>query len=222
MTVPLGVEAVIFDLDGVLVDTVELHFHGWKALAAELGVPFDRAVNDRLRGLRREPSLEVVLGARAVQFGDHERCELIERKNADFLARLEEMTPADLAPGARELLGFLSQRGVRAALASSSRNAHAVIERLGIAAAFGAMVDGVAAPRSKPDPQVFLLAASRLAVSPAACLVIEDGEAGIAAARAAGMRVFGIGPAERVGGADRVFERLGDIRAEDLAPLLRA
>lgn len=196
--------AVIFDLDGVLTDTAELHYQSWQRIADELGLPFDRHANEALRGLSRPESLLRVLGAAAGRFDEGERQRLLAQKNEDYLARVARLSPADLLPGIGALLRGLAGRGVPMAVASSSRNALAVMERLGIAARFAAIVDGNHAPRSKPDPQVFLLAAERLAVAPAVCAAVEDAESGVESARAAGMFVIGVGPAERVGRAHRV------------------
>lgn len=208
--------AVLFDLDGVLTDTAELHYQSWQALADELGLPFDRRANEALRGLSREQSLALVLGARAGEFSEAQRADLTRRKNEDYLRRVAKMTPADLLPGAEELLAALAAMDVPMAVASSSRNAHTVIERLGIAPRFRVIVDGNLAPRSKPDPQVFLVAAERLGMPPARCIVVEDAASGVAAGKAAGMRVIGLGPPERVGAADRVVSCLTEIEPRNL------
>lgn len=206
--------AVVFDMDGVLTDTTELHYRGWQVLADELGLPFDRTVYDRMRGLARPESLAVVLGERAGQISEPERQRILARKNEDFLARVARLTPDDLLPGVAGLLAELGRRGVPLAVASSSRNAAPVLARLGIAERFNVIVDGNTATRSKPDPQVFTLAAERLGVPAAQCVVIEDGAAGVAAARTAGMRVVGVGPAERVSGAHLIVGRMADLTAE--------
>lgn len=212
--------AVVFDLDGVLVDTVELHFAGWRELSQELGIPFDRALNDALRGLGRPESLLRVLGERAHQYSPAQRETLIDRKNQDFLRRLEGMSPADLLPGAAELLDELERRGVPVAVASSSRNARTVLGRLGVLDRFQVVVDGAEAPASKPDPAPFRLAAQRLGIPASRCVAIEDAASGVQSALAAGMRVVGIGPVERVGAAHRVAERLSDLRADEILALV--
>jgi len=212
--------AAIFDLDGVLTDTAELHYQSWQWIADELGLPFGRQANEALRGLSREESLVRVLGARAGDFTDEQQHEIAERKNSDYCRRVARMTPADLFPGARELLEQLRARGVGIAVASSSRNARTVVDRLQIRPLLDVLVDGNDAPRSKPDPQVFLLAAERLGVPAARCVVVEDAASGIEAARAAGMRVIGIGPPERVGHAHCVTGQLADLNADVLIALL--
>jgi beta-phosphoglucomutase len=212
--------AVIFDLDGVLTDTAELHYQSWQAIADELGVPFDRQANEALRGLSRRASLERLLGERTADFIEQRKREITERKNTDYRRRVARMTPADLLPGARELLEELRRRRIGVAVASSSRNAQAVIDRLGIGPLLDALVDGNDAPRSKPDPQVFLLAAERLGVPPRRCVVVEDAASGIEAAHAAGMKVVGIGAAERVAQADRVAGAIADLNGDMLETLL--
>ncbi|MBI5864443.1 MAG: HAD hydrolase-like protein, partial [Planctomycetes bacterium] len=134
--------AAIFDLDGVLTDTAELHYQSWQTLADELGLPFDRGANEALRGLSREESLARVLGAAASRFSPQEQADLTRRKHDDYLRRVDRMTPADLLPGAGELVRALRAAGFRLAVASSSRNARTVIEKLGIAALLDVIVDG--------------------------------------------------------------------------------
>jgi beta-phosphoglucomutase len=213
------IAAVIFDLDGVLTDTAELHFQSWKWIADELGVPFDRAANEHLRGLGRDESLARLLGARAGNFTPQQKAEITRRKNDDYLHRVERMSPTDLLPGAAELLRNLRRNDVKLAVASSSRNAHAVIDRLGIRGQLDAIVDGNDAPRSKPDPRVFLLAAERLGVAPHECVVVEDAASGVQAARAAHMHVVGIGPPQRVGEAEIVAETIAAVSADVLLRL---
>ncbi|MEP0845933.1 MAG: beta-phosphoglucomutase [Phycisphaerae bacterium] len=212
--------AALFDLDGVLTDTAELHYQSWLAIARELGVPFDRRRNDALRGVSRETSLAILLGQRHERFSPQQRAELLTRKNDDYLRRVAQMSPADLHPGARPLLESLRARGVALAVASSSRNALCVLERLAIMDLLDAVVDGNDAPRSKPDPMVFLLAAERLGAAPRRCVVIEDAASGVAAARSAGMRVVGIGPPERVGDADCVVPSVAKLTIDELLSLL--
>ena len=212
--------AAIFDLDGVLTDTADLHYQSWQWIADELGLPFDRQANEALRGLNREESLVRVLGARAGDFTDEQQHEIAERKNADYCRRVARMTPADLFPGARELLEQLRARGVGIAVASSSRNARAVVDRLQIRPLLDVLVDGNDAPRSKPDPQVFLLAAERLGVPAARCVVVEDAASGIEAALAAGMKVVGLGPPARVGRAHHIVDAVADLTADVITRLL--
>lgn len=212
--------AVIFDLDGVLTDTAESHFQSWMDVSREFGIPFDRAANDALRGLSREDSLRLFLGPHASRFSAAEQTQIITRKNDRYLARIERMSPADLAPGARELLQDLRRLSIPAAVASSSRNAVQVLERLGIRPLLDAVVDGNDVPVSKPDPTVFLCAAERLGVQPQRCVVVEDAASGVAAGLAAGMRVVGLGPPQRVGRAHLVLDSLAELDARRILALL--
>lgn len=213
--------AVIFDLDGVITDTVELHFQSWLELSREYGIPFDRGDNEALRGLSREDSLRLFLGGHAGRFTPEQQARILEEKNARFLARLSHLTPADTLPGARELLDELRRRGVPVAVASSSKNSRLVLERLGLHDAFDAVADGRDLVRSKPDPEVFLIAARRLGAPPAACVVIEDAESGVAGALAAGMKVIGIGPVQRVGAAHLIVGSVAELDAETVLGVLR-
>lgn len=202
-------EAVIFDLDGVLTDTAEFHYRAWQTIADAHGHPFDRAANEALRGLSREESLRAVLAGADVT--DNEFTDLLRQKNEIYLGLLDEMGPGDLLDGAAQVIEGAKRRGCVIAVGSSSRNAKFVLEKLGLADAFDAVADGSSAPSAKPDPGIFLSAAAQLGVPPRRCVVVEDASSGVDAARAAGMRSVGIGPAERVGHADLRFDTTADI-----------
>ncbi|TWT42069.1 Beta-phosphoglucomutase [Phycisphaerae bacterium RAS1] len=211
--------AVIFDLDGVLTDTSELHYQSWQELADTLGIPFDRARNEALRGISRMESLRIVLDSHWEAFTPAQRQALTEHKNDSYVQKVAGLTPRDLFPGVERLLRELRAAGAAVAVASSSRNAAAVIERLGIAPLLDAVVDANLAPRSKPDPQVFLVAAEQVCVAPVCCVVVEDAESGVAAGLAAGMKVAGVGPVERVGRANVQVAATGDLTAAILRRL---
>ncbi|RLE29690.1 beta-phosphoglucomutase, partial [Candidatus Acetothermia bacterium] len=189
------IAAVILDLDGVITDTAEHHYRAWRQLAEELGIPCPPDLKDRVRGVSRRRSLDIVLAGRAVD--EKEAEELMARKNRYYQELIQGITPADLLPGAGELLAELRASGVKVAVATVSRNAEAVLARLGIRRQLDALVDGNAGVRSKPAPDLFLRAAALLEVPPGRCLVIEDAAAGIAGAKAAGMWAVGLGPKER-------------------------
>jgi beta-phosphoglucomutase len=208
---------LIFDLDGVLTDTEEFHYRSWQRLADELGIPFSRAAGNELRGRSRDHALDLFLAERRVE--REEREGLLARKNEYFLAQIADLGPDHLAPGALRLLREAQAEGVRLALASSSRNARLVCRRLGILDLFGAFVDGCSGLRPKPWPDAFLWAAGRLGLAPADCVVVEDSAAGVEAALAGGLRVVGLGPAERVGAAHLV---LPGLEGGALADLLAA
>ena len=194
--------AVLFDLDGVITDTADLHFRSWQRLTAERGIAFDRSVNEKLLGLGRPESLKVVLGDQWATTSEDQRSELLVRKNDYFLESVAALTPNDAFPGIQQLIDALLADGVRIAVASSSRNARVVLDQLQLRQRFAAIVDGNDVPKSKPAPDVFLEAARQLEVTPDRCVVLEDAANGVQAAQAANMFVIGIGPAQRVGAAD--------------------
>jgi len=190
-------DGVIFDLDGVITDTAEFHYQAWQRLADELGIPFDRAANEAFRGVGRDDCLRMLLAGRQVDNFD----ELATRKNDYYVALLASITPADILPGAAELIAELKAAGVKTAIGSASKNTRAVLRGLGMDDTFDAVVDGTMITRSKPDPEVFVKAAELLGVNPGLCVVVEDATAGVDAGLAGGMWTLGIGPVERVGHA---------------------
>jgi beta-phosphoglucomutase len=208
------IRAFIFDLDGVITDTAEYHFRGWKRLADEEGLSFTREDNEHLRGIPRRESLMLIL--RDHVYPEEKIQEMMERKNSYYLELIKEISPRDLLPGARELLEEVRAAELKNALGSASKNAGEVIERLGIRSLFDAISDGHSVERQKPAPDLFLHAAQQLDLSPAECIVVEDAAAGIEAARAGGFRSVGLGPAERVGKADGIFPSLSGVHLSDL------
>ncbi|MCG3129231.1 MAG: Beta-phosphoglucomutase [Phycisphaerae bacterium] len=211
---------VIFDLDGVLTDTAELHYQSWLRLAEELGISFDRQRNEALRGISRGESLKIVLGERAVKYGADEQAAMAEKKNRHYQELVDRMTQADMLPGALDLLRGLRTAGVRVAVASSSRNAKRVVDHLNIRDLLDAVIDGTDTERSKPDPTLFLMAAAAIDVPPRRCIVVEDAESGVDAGLAAGMTVVGLGPRSRVGRAHRVCESLTELTAARLVQMI--
>ena len=212
------IQAFIFDLDGVLTDTAEYHYRGWKRLADEEGLPFSREENEHLRGVARRESLMLILKDRV--YPEAKILEMMERKNNYYLDFIREITPRDLLPGARELLVEIRTAGLKNGLGSASKNAPDVLDRLGIRGLFDALSDGHSVERQKPAPDLFLHAAAQLGLSPANCVVVEDAAAGIAAARAGGFRSVGLGPRERVGQAQAVFPSLAGVHLPDLLQAL--
>lgn len=208
------IKGIIFDLDGVLTDTSELHYQAWKRLADELGVTVPPTLKDDVRGLSRRASLDVVLGFRAIEESEAEA--LMERKNAYYVALIERLSPADVLPGVQELLHEIRATHLRTAVASASRNVATVLDRLQLTPFIDVVCDGASVMASKPAPDLFLHAAERLGLVPGRCLVIEDAAAGIEAARAAGMRVVGVGRPEQVGAADLVLPSLAGVHLTDL------
>jgi beta-phosphoglucomutase len=200
--------AAIFDLDGVLVDTARYHYRAWKRLASELGFGFSERDNERLKGVSREQSLEILLDVGGMTTTLAERCALAARKNGYYVESLADLSDADLMPGARDCLIRLCHAGIPVALASASRNACRVLARLEIAHLFSTIVDGARVHQAKPNPALFLLAAAELGEAPADCVVFEDAETGIEAAHAAAMHAVGIGNPAVLARADDVFPDL--------------
>jgi beta-phosphoglucomutase len=189
------VKGIIFDLDGVLVHTDELHYQAWKKIADELDIPFDRKVNNRLRGVSRMESLEIILSYSDKKFSETEKQMLAEEKNEAYKVLLGSLTHKDLVDGAEELISRLKEKGIKVAIGSSSKNTKYILSQLGILDIFDAISDGNNITKSKPDPEVFLKAASFLCLKPSECMVVEDAKAGIDAACAGGFKNFGIGDA---------------------------
>lgn len=213
------IRACIFDLDGVIVDTAHYHFLAWRRLARELGFDLTAEQNERLKGVSRMHSLDILLelGNRSLPIEEKER--LASKKNGWFVEYLEQMKPDEVFPGVLDLIWKLKRRGIRIALASSSKNARRVVQLLGIEDYFQAIVDGNMITHSKPDPEIFLLAANKLSVTPRECLVFEDAEAGVDAAIAAGMKCVGVGSAQQLQKAEMVIPKTGDFNVSALKEL---
>jgi len=203
----------IFDLDGVIVDTAKYHYLAWRRLATQLGFDFTPADNERLKGVSRMRSLEILLEVGGRSFDPATCRTLAARKNSWYVEYIRAMDAREILPGASEYIGLLRKAGVKTALASASKNAPTILERLGISGLFDAVVDGTQVTNSKPDPEAFLLAASAMGVPPRDCVVFEDAEAGVEAARRAGMGIVGIGRPESLKDADLVAASLGQLRA---------
>ncbi len=199
------IKACLFDLDGVVVDTAKYHFIAWRALADELGFEFTLEDNERLKGVSRMQSLEILLEIGGLQFSDQEKQAMAEKKNALYVSYIEKMTPEEVLPGVEEFLRELRNIGIRTALGSASKNAPMILDRIQLTPLFDAVVDGNLITEAKPNPEVFLKGAEALGIVPAECVVFEDAIAGIEAARNAGMRCVGIGEPETLGLADLVI-----------------
>lgn len=210
---------VIFDLDGVIVDTAQYHYLAWKRLAAELGYELTPEDNERLKGVSRMNSLDIILDLAGTTLDADEKQRLSERKNTWFKEYLKEMTPRDIFPGVRPLIRALRHEGIAVGLASSSKNAAQVLDRLELHDQFDAVIDGTMIARAKPDPEIFLLTAKRLGLPPSSCVVIEDAAAGVAAAHAAGMKCAGIGAADVLDEADQIFHATAMVTLADLQDL---
>lgn len=210
------ITAFIFDLDGVLVDTAKYHFIAWKRLADELGIPFTEADNERLKGVSRMDSLDIILSLGRVELLPDQKVILAEKKNAWFVDYVNAMSSDEIFPGVKDLLENIRRRGHKVALASSSKNAPAVLKLLKIDNLFDAVVDGTMVKQAKPDPEIFLLAAHMLDKSPSECVVFEDAEAGVEAAKLANMKCIGIGNPQSLSKADYVVSQLADFKLTEL------
>ncbi|MEK6781494.1 MAG: beta-phosphoglucomutase [Bacteroidota bacterium] len=210
------IKAAIFDLDGVIVDTARYHYLAWKRLASELGIDLTVEQNELLKGVSRMRSLEIILDLGGIKVSDHEKDRLADKKNGWFVEFINTIKPEEMFPGVKELLNGIRSKGLKVALASSSKNAATVIKLLNIQNEFDVIVDGTMTTRSKPDPEIFLLAASKLGVAPRHCVVFEDAEAGVVAAIAAGMKCIGIGTMSKLGKANLVIKKTGDFKLETL------
>jgi len=203
--------AAIFDLDGVIVDTAKYHYLAWKRLAKEHGFDFTELDNERLKGVSRMQSLEILLEIGGLTVDEAARAEMAAQKNGWYIDYIRNMDASELLPGATEYLQRLRARGIKTALGSASKNAPLILDRLGIAALFDVIVDGNKVSKVKPDPEVFLRGAEELGIPPASCVVFEDAEAGIEAARRAGMGTVGIGSPEILRKADIVVPGLFEL-----------
>lgn len=203
------IEAVIFDLDGVLVTTDEFHYLAWKDLAESIGITdFTKEDNMRQRGVSRMASLEIVLEKTDKVYTDKEKEELADKKNKMYVSSLASLSPADVLPGVVDFISFLKSKGIKTAIGSASKNTPLILEKTGLADKFDEIVCGLDTQKSKPDPEVFLLGAERLGISPEKCVVIEDSDAGIEAAKAGKMYAIAVGAANGNPMADYSAESL--------------
>ncbi len=204
------IQAVIFDLDGVIVDTAHYHFIAWKRLAKELGIDFNEEENEQLKGVSRMRSLEIILELGNLRLSQEEMERLATKKNQWFVGYINAMKPDEIFPGVKEMIQSIRSNGIKVALASSSKNADTVLDLLNIRNLFDAIVDGNMITHTKPDPEIFLMAAKRLNIPPSECLVFEDAEAGVEAAIAAGMKCVGVGSPQQLSKANAVVVRTAD------------
>lgn len=209
----------IFDLDGVLVFTDRFHYQAWKQMADEMGIYFDEEINNRLRGVSRMESLEIILERyEGAPLSDEKKAEMAEKKNNVYRELLRTMTPEDVTREVRDTLKKMKEAGYLLAIGSSSKNARYILERVALLDSFDAISDGTNITKSKPDPEVFLKAAEYLQLLPEECVVVEDAYAGIDAAKAGGMTAVGIGEAAGYEKTDHPIEKFAELWS--LIPLL--
>ena len=186
------IKAVIFDLDGVIVSTDDCHYKAWKKMADEEGIYFDETINNRLRGVSRMESLEIVLERKTKNYSEEEKLQLAERKNSYYKEFITKLTPNDILSGAKENLEELRSNGIKIAIGSSSKNTPIILKQIGLENYFDAVSDGNNITNSKPDPEVFLKAADMLGIPYGECMIVEDADAGIEAGKRAGMKTLSV------------------------------
>jgi len=189
----MNLKACIFDLDGVIVDTAKYHYLAWQKLAVLLNIQFNEKDNERLKGVSRMASLEIILEIGRMTLDEKEKAEYAALKNEWYLDYIRRMSPDEILPGSLEIISELRNAGIKVAIGSASKNTPLILERLGIEKLFDAVADGNVVSKAKPDPEVFIKAANMLGVAPEDCVVFEDAIAGVEAALNAGMLCIGIG-----------------------------
>ncbi len=216
------IEACIFDLDGVVVDTAKYHFIAWKALAKELGFEFTIEDNERLKGVSRMQSLEILLEIGGLDFPEAEKQAMAEKKNELYVSYIEKMSPEETLPGVAKFLQELRSKGIKTALGSASKNAPMILGRIQLSGMFDVVIDGNSISEAKPNPEVFLKGAEKLGIEPENCVVFEDAIAGVEAARNANMYCIGIGNPANLGLADLVIPGFDGFTVEKLKKGLTA
>ncbi|HPN70473.1 MAG TPA: beta-phosphoglucomutase [Saprospiraceae bacterium] len=209
----------IFDLDGVIVDTAHFHYLAWKKLANQLGFDFNELQNEALKGVSRKESLEYLLHLGGLHFSEVEKLELAESKNSHYIDMISNLDESALLPGAKKLLLELKDAGYKIALGSASKNARPVLESTGILPLFDFIADGNSTSKSKPDPAVFLIAATGIQLLPCECIVLEDAQKGIEAAIKGGFLSLGVGDEIALGQADHVVPNLENVNVNTLQHL---
>ena len=212
----MSLKAIIFDLDGVIVSTDEYHYLAWKRLAEGENIPYSRTVNERQRGVSRMESLEVLLEQAEKSYTKEEKAELAARKNGYYIEFINGIKPSDILSGVLNFIEAAKQCDILCAIGSSSKNTPAILQGVLLSGFFDAVADGNDIKNSKPHPEVFLLAAEKLGVDPVECAVIEDAEAGIVAAKAAGMFAVAVGGAYGNINADYSVHSLAELSVKTL------
>lgn len=205
------IEAVIFDLDGVIVSTDALHYQAWKTIAHQEGIEFNQEINHRLRGVSRMESLEIILEKASKRYTDHEKLTLATLKNNLYVELLTHLSDKDILPGVMDVLDELKKKNIKIAIGSSSKNTPMILKQIGLSHTFDAVADGNDVSRSKPFPDVFLKASEKLKTASYHCVVVEDAEAGIEAAKRAGMIACALSDARKSSRADYRFTDIREL-----------
>jgi beta-phosphoglucomutase len=211
-------KGIIFDLDGVITDTAEFHYLAWKKLASELNITLSEDLNEKLKGISRLQSLEIILQSANLQdnFSDLEKIELADRKNDYYLNLIQTISPKNILPGIVPFINECKSFSCKIGLASASKNAKLVLEKLELTDKFDYIVDAGKISRGKPDPEIFLTAAHKLGLSTSQCIGIEDAASGIMAIKSANMFAVGIGSPKTLAGADVIIESTSQLSFQDL------
>jgi beta-phosphoglucomutase len=211
-----SIQACLFDLDGVIVDTAKYHYLAWRRLANDLGFDISLEQNERLKGISRMESLDIILAIGGIALSEGEKQERAAEKNSRYLELCKQMTPGDTLPGVRSFMDSLKARSILIGLGSASKNATVILESIDMLHYFDTIVDGNRVTRGKPDPQVFLLGAEDLKIPAEKCVVFEDAVAGVQSAKAAGMFAVGVGEKSVLTEADLVISGFEQFTFEDL------
>lgn len=208
----------VFDLDGVITDTAKYHYIAWKELAAEIGIEIDLKFNEQLKGISRMDSLEQILtlGNKNDAYTEVEKEALATKKNTHYVQLLQSLTPDDLLPGVKTFLDEAKAKNIPCAIASASKNAPFILDKLGVMQDFDTIVDPATLKKGKPDPEIFIQAALALGIEPAEAVGFEDAQAGIDGIKAAGMYAVGVYSGEELHGADVIVEKLTDLNIDEL------
>lgn len=208
----------VFDLDGVLADTAKYHYIAWKQLAAEIGITIDEVFNEQLKGISRQESLERILdyGGKRGTFSNEILAELAEKKNQHYIELLEELAPEDALPGVREFLAEAREHNIPCTVASASKNAPFILDKLALSDYFIGIVDPASLTKGKPDPEIFVKAAELMALQPSDVVGFEDAQAGIDGIKGCGMYAIGIGTSDQLTGADRLIMNLTEVDVAEL------
>ncbi|MCB2305532.1 beta-phosphoglucomutase [Clostridium estertheticum] len=215
-----NIKAIIFDLDGVLVATAKYHYLAWKRLAKELNIEFSIEDNERLKGVSRMNSLEIILGLGGITLDNDAKIKLADKKNIWYVEYISKLTPADILPGVIDFLESIKINGLKIALGSASKNSMLILKNLKLTDYFDAIIDGTKVSSTKPNPEVFLKGALALNTPPCQCIVFEDAQAGIDAAINAGMYCIGIGSKNILKKANLVLSGFSDMTFDKLGLLI--
>ncbi|MCF6184148.1 MAG: beta-phosphoglucomutase [Bacteroidales bacterium] len=214
------IKGCIFDLDGVIVDTAKYHYLAWKKLADELGFEFTKSDNERLKGVSRMRSLDILLKIGNKQFDKETKLKFAENKNKEYLNYIMKMTPDEILPGVIEFLEELQNKKIKIALGSASKNAMTILTQLKLTKYFDTVIDGTQVSKTKPNPEVFIKGAQSLNLKPEECLVFEDAEAGIEAAISGNFKSVGIGSIDNLGKANYIMQGFDGITFEKIVKLI--